>query len=80
MKYIEYVYLMLAIMCLIFLATEFSTLVTRQVVSICIAMGIFSFMFAFRRGQRKRMEGQMDSLLEEWAEIGEEVHDAEKEE
>lgn len=71
MKYIEYVYLLLAFMCLIFLGTEFGNLATRQVISVCVAMGIFSFMFAFRRSQRMRMEGQMDELLAEWAEDAE---------
>lgn len=72
MRYIEYVYLGLALMSLTFLATEFETLSQRTVILMCVSMGIFAFMFAFRRGQRlsmeRRMAEEMDDIWEELAE------------
>ena len=73
MKYFEYVYMALAIMCLIFLATEWNTIPTRTMVYVLIATGIFSFMYSFKRRQRIRYESfveeQMRKLEEEEEDI-----------
>lgn len=63
MKYIEFVYLILALMCLVFLATEWGDLPTRTRIMMMISTGIFSFMFAFRRGQRLRMEARYEAEM-----------------
>ena len=78
MKYIEYVYLILAGMVLLFLATDFEDLPRRTVIYLLIAMGIFSFMFAFRRSQRLRFERFEAEELARLAEL--EPEDEEEEE
>ncbi|GAB4402974.1 MAG: hypothetical protein OHK0039_01550 [Bacteroidia bacterium] len=63
MKYIEYLYLTLAIMCLIFLLVEYEQLMTSNMVALLVAMAIFSFMFTFRRRQRKQMEAMYEAEI-----------------
>ncbi|RMG66544.1 MAG: hypothetical protein D6722_14805 [Bacteroidetes bacterium] len=62
-------------MCLVFLATEWGNLPTRAMVSMLVATGIFSFMFAFRRGQRLRMEARYEAEMRELEEMEEEDDD-----
>lgn len=81
MRYIEYVYLILAGMSLTFLATEFDSLSQRTVILMCVSMGIFAFMFAFRRAQRKSMEQRMEEEMDEiWEELRQEDEAAEADE
>ena len=61
MKYFEYVYLVLVVMCLIFLGIEYNELPGKTITFLLIAMFLFSFMFMFRRRQRQRV----DEYLEE---------------
>lgn len=61
MKYFEYVYIVLAIMTVIFMATEYENLPARTVGLLMFAIFLFSFMFVFRRRQRIRV----DEFLEE---------------
>ena len=73
MRYIEYVYLVLMGMALIFLATEYQNLDQRTIILMCVSMGIFGFMFAFRRVQRKSMEKRMEEEMDEvWQELARE--------
>ncbi|MCB0836234.1 MAG: hypothetical protein KDD63_06110 [Bacteroidetes bacterium] len=72
MKYFEYVYLALAIMCLIFLATEYNNINTRTLIYVLIATGIFSFMYSFKRRQRIRYE---DYVEEQMKKLEEELED-----
>ena len=72
MKYFEYVYLALAIMCLIFLATEYNNINTRTLIYVLIATGIFSFMYSFKRQQRIRYE---DYVEEQMKKLEEELED-----
>ncbi len=75
MRYIEYVYLILAGMSFTFLVTEYDRLEGHRFFLILLSMGIFAFMFAFRRSQRKRFEAieaerveEIERELAEWAE------------
>lgn len=78
LRYIEYVYLVLAGMSLVFLATEFDSLSQRTVILMCISMGIFAFMFAFRRAQRISMEKRMEEEMDEiWEDLGREEEEDE---
>jgi len=79
MKYIEYVYLTLACMSLIFMVTEFERLSQQTVILMCISMGVFAFMFSFRRNQRKVMEKRMEEEMDDvWAELAQEEEDDDK--
>lgn len=72
MKYIEYVYLSVAVMIFITLVTEFEDLNTTSKVAFIIAILLTSFMFSFRRVQRKRLDKYMEEemrKLEEEEEI-----------
>lgn len=82
MRYIEYIYLGLAGMSLTFLVTEYERLGTMQMTFMLLGMGIFAFMFAFRRKQRQQMEAyereEMEKIEEEladWAEDQEKAHE-----
>ncbi|WNJ21271.1 hypothetical protein [Pontibacter sp. G13] len=72
MKLLEYIYLALAVGCLGFLVTEFNSLSQTQIALLFVAMGIFGFMFSFKRSQRIKFE---QFVAEEEAE--EEVSDLE---
>ncbi len=62
--YIEYLYLILMIMAVIFLATEFEELSeTGTIYPILIATALFAFMYVFRRSQRKQLDKYMDEKL-----------------
>lgn len=83
MRYIEFVYLTLAGMSFTFFVTEYDRLEGRQMIFVLLAMGIFAFMFAFRRKQRlafERLEqAEMDKLeaeLADWAEEQEQARQA----
>ncbi|MEL7341918.1 MAG: hypothetical protein AAGM67_15655 [Bacteroidota bacterium] len=59
--YIEYLYLILMVMAVIFLATEFENLQeTGTIYPILIATGLFGFMYVFRRSQRKQLDKHME--------------------
>lgn len=60
MKYFEYVYIVLAIMTMIFMATEYDNLPTSTVGLLMFAIFLFSFMFVFRRRQRIRVDEYME--------------------
>lgn len=62
--YIEYLYLILMIIAVIFLATEFEKLVeTAALYPILIATALFAFMYVFRRSQRKQLDKYMDEKM-----------------
>lgn len=63
MKYIEYVYLALAVMCLIFLASEYENMPRTSSYWILGVIALFSFMFSFRRKQRIRWERHMEEEI-----------------
>ena len=63
MKYIEYVYLALAVMCLIFLAAEFEYLPPKTKYLLLGVIALFSFMFSFRRKQRIRWDRHMQEEM-----------------
>lgn len=56
MKYFEYTYLVLVAMCLVFLVVNYDSLIPDTRIYLLIFMGLFSFMFAFRRTSRLRSE------------------------
>ncbi|MEZ4827806.1 MAG: hypothetical protein R3C61_16200 [Bacteroidia bacterium] len=60
MKYFEYVYLILSIMTLLFMATEYENLNGRTIGLLLLAMFLFSFMFVFRRRQRMRVDAYLE--------------------
>lgn len=64
MKYFEYVYAILMSMSLIFLVKEWEVLPTQSRVMLCVVMGIFAFMFSFRRSQRIRAEKEYYEEME----------------
>lgn len=75
MRYIEYVYLILSGMSFTFMVTEYERLDGRRLTFVLLAMGIFAFMFMFRRAQRIRFEKleeekmeEMEAEMAEWAE------------
>ncbi|MEM7372931.1 MAG: hypothetical protein AAF587_30195 [Bacteroidota bacterium] len=55
-KIFEYIYLGLAIACLIFMLVRYDSLFPDKIIYILIFMGVFSFLFAFRRTSRIRGE------------------------
>lgn len=63
MKYVEYIYLTGAVMLLIFLATEFRNLPTNTIIALLVATAIFSFMYSFRRVQRKKLEARIEAEM-----------------
>lgn len=65
MRYFEYVYLVVAVGLLFFLATEYKHLQTTNIIAIFVGMGISSFMFSFRRSQRIKFEQLEKEELEE---------------
>lgn len=85
MRYIEYVYLILAGMSFTFMVTEYERLNGQRLTFVLLAMGIFAFMFTFRRSQRIRFEKleeekmeEMQAEMAEWAEEQEEKRRHEK--
>lgn len=81
MRYIEYIYLILAGMSFTFMVTEYERLSGYRMGFVLFSMGIFAFMFTFRRSQRIRFEKieaeqmeEMEKELADWAEEQEEVH------
>lgn len=56
MKYFEYVYLILMVMSLIFLAKEWESLPTQSRVMLMLVSGIFVGMYVFRRSRRIKAE------------------------
>lgn len=83
MRYIEYIYLILAGMSFTFMVTEYERLNGYRMGFVLLAMGIFAFMFTFRRSQRIRFEKieaeqmeEMEKELAEWAEEQDEAHAA----
>lgn len=63
MKYIEYVYLVVALMIGITLVKEFENLTTTTKIAFIVAMAIGGFMFSFRRTQRLRFEKHYEEQL-----------------
>ncbi|MFK7922144.1 MAG: hypothetical protein AB8H47_09315 [Bacteroidia bacterium] len=62
--YIEYLYLILMIMAVIFLATEFDELLkSGTLYPILIATALFAFMYVFRRSQRQQLDKYMDDKM-----------------
>ena len=59
MRYIEYIYLAIAIILVFFMATEYKHLSTTNLVGIFAGIAIASFMYSFRRNQRIKFE-QLD--------------------
>ena len=55
MKYFEYTYLVLIVMCMVFLVIN-QDLSTDSRIYLFIFMGLFSFMYAFRRATRLKAE------------------------
>ena len=55
-KLFEYLYLGLAIACLIYMVVNYEALFPDKIIYILIFMGLFSFLFAFRRTSRIRAE------------------------
>lgn len=78
MKYIEYVYLAVAVMVTITLVKEFRVLETTTKIAFLVAILIASFMFSFRRSQRIRFEKHMEEEMRKLEE--EESFDHEEEE
>jgi K+ transporter len=75
--YIEYLYLILMIMAIVFLAMEFEGLRENGTLyPILIATGLFAFMYVFRRAQRIKL----DQYMEEREKELEEAADGTKEE
>lgn len=81
MRYIEYIYLILSGMSFTFLVTEFDRLNGVRIGFVLLSVGIFAFMFTFRRSQRIRFEKieaeqmeEMEKELADWAEEQEEAH------
>lgn len=81
MRYIEYIYLILSGMSFTFLVTEYERLNGFRIGFVLLSMGIFAFMFTFRRSQRIRFEKieaeqmeEMEKELADWAEEQEEAH------
>lgn len=81
MRYIEYIYLILAGMSFTFMVTEYERLSGYRMGFVLLAMGIFAFMFTFRRSQRIRFEKieaeqmeEMEKELADWAEEQEQAH------
>ncbi len=67
--YIEYLYLILMVMAVIFLATEFEDLIeTGTIYPIMIATVLFGFMYAFRRHQRIQLDKYMDDKMRQMEE------------
>ncbi|MCB9231199.1 MAG: hypothetical protein H6581_06035 [Bacteroidia bacterium] len=56
MKYIEYIYLAAAVVLVVILATGFANFKDVQIIMILVSVVVTSFMFSFRRRQRKAME------------------------
>lgn len=50
-------------MLLIFLATEFQNLPSSTIIALLVATAIFSFMYSFRRVQRKKMEAKIEEEM-----------------
>lgn len=81
MRYIEYIYLILSGMSFTFMVTEYERLNGFRIGFVLLSMGIFAFMFTFRRSQRIRFEKieaeqmeEMEKELADWAEEQEEAH------
>lgn len=56
--------MVLMIMALIFLVNEWGSLVTQGKVVLLVVIGIFAFMFSFRRAQRIQAEKEYERYLE----------------
>jgi hypothetical protein len=56
MKYFEYTYLVLIVMCMVFLVINYESLVPDSRIYLLIFMGLFSFLYAFRRATRLKAE------------------------
>ena len=56
MRYIEYIYLVVAGVLLAYLATEYEKMGTTNFIAILAGIGISAFMFSFRRNQRLKFE------------------------
>lgn len=84
MRYIEYVYLVLAGMSFTFMVTEYERLNGQRITFVLLALGIFAFMYTFRRSQRIRFEKmeaeQIEELEEEMAEWAEEEEEKRRQE
>lgn len=83
MRYIEYIYLILAGMSFTFMVTEYEHLNGYRVGFVLLSMGMFAFMFTFRRSQRIRFEKieaeqmeEMENDLADWAEEQDQAHAA----
>ncbi|MEM6263049.1 MAG: hypothetical protein AAGI38_11120 [Bacteroidota bacterium] len=64
MKYIEYVWLGIAGMQIIFLSLQFRNLPTAPLVALMVGITICGFMYSFRRGQRQLIEKREKEELE----------------
>ncbi|MEM7655031.1 MAG: hypothetical protein AAF399_02790 [Bacteroidota bacterium] len=65
MKYFEYTYLVLIAMCLVFLVVNYEDLIPNSRIYLLVFMGLFSFMFAYRRTVRIRSERKQSEAEEE---------------
>lgn len=65
MRYFEYVYLLIAVGLVFFLATNSKYLSTPQMIAVVVGTVISSFMYSFRRNQRRQFEEEDRKWLEE---------------
>lgn len=65
MRYVEYIYLGVAVMLLIFFALKYEHFNTLNTAGLLTAIGICSFMYSFRRQQRLKMEEAEKERLKE---------------
>lgn len=75
MKYIEYVYLAVAIMIAITLVKEYDVLPTTSKVAFFGAIFLTTFMFGFRRIQRRQMDKYFEEEMQKLEEEEEEIVD-----
>ncbi len=63
MRYMEYIYLTGAMMLIIFLATEFRNLSNQMTWALLASILLFSFMYSFRRTQRKKYDARIEEEM-----------------
>jgi hypothetical protein len=64
-RYIEYVYLVLALMIVVFMGLNARHMATHQIALTALGAFISAFMFSFRRAQRQSYEKREQEELEE---------------